>query len=287
MNKIAKIPVHSMQDWFSGLYIKQMSETKAFGPSYERSVAHRHDFYYCVLLEDGEIELEVDLEKFSLIGRTLFLSCPGQVHRIISIKDQRGWFLAFDPAILDDQIKDILDRRLPELILTKLSQERSLSLHLFIAHLYEIYNDKDELFRETITRSMVTALIYRIASTYLSAESADLVSYPVRSIEITKTFKQLLRRSFKTIKKPGEFARHMNITVSHLNDTIKSITGFSLTYHIQQENISEAKRLLDYSALTVKEIADELGFEDEKYFNRLFSKVVGMAPGVFRKISHP
>jgi AraC family transcriptional activator of pobA len=45
----------------------------------------------------------------------------------------------------------------------------------------------------------------------------------------------------------------------------------------------EAQRLLSYSSLSVKEIADALGFEDESYFNRLFSKVVGVSPGAFRK----
>jgi AraC-like DNA-binding protein len=32
-----------------------------------------------------------------------------------------------------------------------------------------------------------------------------------------------------------------------------------------------------------QEIADNLGFEDEKYFNRLFRKVIGVSPGTFRK----
>ena len=75
----------------------------------------------------------------------------------------------------------------------------------------------------------------------------------------------------------------MNLTVSYLNDTVRSVTGFSVTYYIQQELTREAQRLLYYSNLTGKEIADVLGFDDDKYFNCLFSKVVGIAPGEFRK----
>jgi len=40
---------------------------------------------------------------------------------------------------------------------------------------------------------------------------------------------------------------------------------------------------LYYSGLSVKEIGNALGFEDEKYFNRLFKKVIGISPGAFRK----
>jgi AraC-like DNA-binding protein len=75
----------------------------------------------------------------------------------------------------------------------------------------------------------------------------------------------------------------MNITVSYLNDTVRSVTGFPVTYYIQQEIMREAQRLLYYSDLTINEIAINLGFEDPKYFNRLFSKVTGVSPGAFRK----
>ncbi len=64
---------------------------------------------------------------------------------------------------------------------------------------------------------------------------------------------------------------------------VRSVTGFPVTYYIQQELMWEAQRLLHHSDLTVKEIADTLGFEDSQYFNRLFSKVIGISPGAFRK----
>lgn len=40
----------------------------------------------------------------------------------------------------------------------------------------------------------------------------------------------------------------------------------------------EAQHLLYHSDFSVKEIAGKPGFEDEKYFNRLFRKVIGVSP---------
>ena len=93
----------------------------------------------------------------------------------------------------------------------------------------------------------------------------------------------MLRRNFKSMKRPSEFAANMNIMVSYLNDTVRSVTGFPVTYYIQQELMREAQRLLYHSDLAIKEIADTLGFDDAQYFNRLFSKVIGVPPGAFRK----
>ena len=59
-----------------------------------------------------------------------------------------------------------------------------------------------------------------------------------------------------------------------------------VSYWIQHELVLEAKRLLYYSDLTVKEVAFALGYDDHAYFSRLFSKVTGMSPGSFRKSTH-
>jgi AraC family transcriptional activator of pobA len=47
--------------------------------------------------------------------------------------------------------------------------------------------------------------------------------------------------------------------------------------------MEEAVRQLVYTHKPVKEIAYGVGFEDDAYFSRTFSKVYGMSPGRFRK----
>lgn len=284
MNEKMKVPIYRMNDWFSGVYIKSFGTEQSTGYDYKISAPHRHDFYYCVLVDKGEMEMEVDFKKVLLIDQTLFLSYPGQIHQINSARLERGWFLAFDPSMLDAQLKNILDQCLSEIILTPLSPDQSAGLCSFIDNLFAVfYNDPLHLFRQAVTQSMVTALIYQLASIYLSIERLNLIRHSSRSIEITRAFKQALRHNLKTIRKPSEFADKLNMTTSYLNDTVRAVTGFPVTYYIQQELMREAQRLLYYSSLSVKQIGNNLGFEDEKYFNRLFRKVIGISPGAFRK----
>ena len=47
--------------------------------------------------------------------------------------------------------------------------------------------------------------------------------------------------------------------------------------------VHEAQRELVYSSLSVKQIAAELGFEDEAYFGRFFKKHTGQRPTDFRR----
>lgn len=46
--------------------------------------------------------------------------------------------------------------------------------------------------------------------------------------------------------------------------------------------VLEAKRLLRYTPMRIKEIATELGFDDPSYFNKFFKKRVGMTPTDFK-----
>src|SRR4051812_39844890 len=110
MGKKKEIPVHKMDDWLSGVYIKPAGKSKSALTYYEASQPHRHDFYYCVLLDKGKMEIEVDFQKIQLSDQTLFLSYPGQIHQINSAMMERAWFLAFDPSILSKQLKNILDQ---------------------------------------------------------------------------------------------------------------------------------------------------------------------------------
>jgi len=95
-----------------------------------------------------------------------------------------------------------------------------------------------------------------------------------------------LERDFVTVKRPTEYAQQLNISSPYLNECVKKTTGHSVSYHIQQRIILEARRLLYHSDLSVKEIATELGYDDYPYFSRLFSKVTGMTALGFRNKNH-
>ncbi len=59
-------------------------------------------------------------------------------------------------------------------------------------------------------------------------------------------------------------------------------TGMRLLEYINTVRVSKAKILLYESDSSVKEIAYEVGFDDEKYFMRIFKLVEGISPTQYR-----
>jgi AraC family transcriptional activator of pobA len=100
--------------------------------------------------------------------------------------------------------------------------------------------------------------------------------------DMIKNFYYLLELHFKTKRTVKEFADLLYISP-------KSLTNHFATYHnrtplkiIHERQIMEAKRLLNYTKKSLKEIAFELGFEDNQSFSRFFKNNVGITPSEFK-----
>ena len=104
----------------------------------------------------------------------------------------------------------------------------------------------------------------------------------LRSTEITVRFKRMLPQFVLRRKKPSFYAKELCISEVYLNEVVKKNTGMTPTEWINVAILLEAKRLLRSTALTVKEIAHELGYEDHAYFSRFFKKNTSMTPLEFR-----
>lgn len=70
---------------------------------------------------------------------------------------------------------------------------------------------------------------------------------------------------------------------SYLSHLFKEYTSQNLTDYINQIRIEQAKSILVSSNEKINKITKRLGFENEKYFFRIFKKLTGLTPDQYRK----
>jgi len=75
----------------------------------------------------------------------------------------------------------------------------------------------------------------------------------------------------------------MNLAPKTLSNKFHKLNLENPNEMIKNRIVLEAKRLLLYSDLTIKEIAYQLGYEDPAYFNRIFTQKSEKTPAAFRK----
>ena len=79
-----------------------------------------------------------------------------------------------------------------------------------------------------------------------------------------------------------EVSEHCHLSTKHLNRIFQKEIGKSVSYHIQEKRIQaiQTKLLSDDRPLYL--ISAELGFCDEFYFSRFFTKMTNMSPSQYR-----
>lgn len=81
---------------------------------------------------------------------------------------------------------------------------------------------------------------------------------------------------------PRHMEEQLHFAFDYLARCLKTRTGMSPLKYQQFLRMTEAKRLLSTTDLSVAEIAARVGFDDANYFIRLFRARVGCTPGVYR-----
>ncbi len=79
-----------------------------------------------------------------------------------------------------------------------------------------------------------------------------------------------------------DLARSLGRSRSYLSTVFRQETGIGLNEFITQTKLDEAKRLLSATRLPLKDIADQLGFSSQSYFQNVFKKAEGITPAEYR-----
>ena len=79
-------------------------------------------------------------------------------------------------------------------------------------------------------------------------------------------------------------AKHVNINASYLSHQFNQETGMSIPEYINRLRIELAQNLLSSSKeYPVGQVASAVGIQDVNYFSKVFKRIVGCTPTIYRK----
>ena len=241
---------------------------------------HRHEYYILGIVIKGAGLLKCDMGIISFKPNSILLVKPFQVHSSQQIDaNSEGYFISVAPFLLPSFCRDIFDGLNVSDQTVELSANEMNSLLKMAELLLETFNAESK-FKVQMSINLMNALVIYACSFFTSAKKL-VNQQQSQPFIITQNFKELvLVDSF--LHSPSYFAQKLNVSVSHLNDCVKTLTGLSVTQYLQETMMLEAKRKLYYTNADVKSIAFNLGFEDHAYFSRLFKKLAKVTPLAFR-----
>jgi AraC-like DNA-binding protein len=93
---------------------------------------------------------------------------------------------------------------------------------------------------------------------------------------------QMMRDDVRGELSLAELAHSVNLSVWRLSHIFKSDVGMPPIRYLRLLRMEKAKHLLESSFLSVKEIAYQVGLNDESHFVRDFKSTYGSSPALYR-----
>ena len=81
-----------------------------------------------------------------------------------------------------------------------------------------------------------------------------------------------------------ELARSVNLSSSRLRHLFKQDIGQTLVQYLIHVRMQQAKVLLETTHLSVKEVMNRVGINDDSHFTRDFKRVCGVTPTKYRQV---
>lgn len=247
---------------------------------------HRHSFYHLVLFTKGKGTHTIDFEKFPVKPFQLYFMAPGQVHSWHFESEVDGYIVHFNEVLFRSflQSGQYLEQFsfFQGIAQDGVCQVPVAQQELFTGLFESILAEKEA--GAPLSLDMIRLrLLELFIATERNCGSKRQKSIPQQKQLVLRNFQQLIDKHFRTIRLPKEYAELLYVTPNHLNALCQDLLGKTAGDLIRDRVLLEAKRLLTNAGMTITEIAYELNFQDNSYFNRFFKKYEGLTPDDFRK----
>jgi len=254
----------------------------------------RFDGFMMIYCISGHVRMSINLNEFEFKAGSLFLNVPGNLVKLSEFvggekEDQRYAVVAMTRDFVTGlrmDINKVFNEGLamlgnPSIMLNEAQQEL---VYRYVTLMCEVVKMNPINAREAIN-SIISSMFYVISgigSERIRELGEDVRQSSSRSKMIFEQFIKLVAENHLQYRNVGFYADKLCLTPKYLSKLIKTATGRSAPEWIDAYVILEAKNLLKYSNVTIKEVVFRLNFPNQSVFYKFFKARTGMTPSEYR-----
>lgn len=252
---------------------------------------HVHTFYEVIWFEEAGGTHSVDFKDYPVEANSLFFISPGQAHHFDGITSHKGILLRFCTDILREEeygselfLKYDIFNAFDSSPYVVVKDPKTLDyLHSIILRIEEKSHTNDVLAHEIQRLNLNLFLLEVLQNGQREGSPMPNSNWQKPSYVLFVKFRKLVEANFMSGNTLRFYADQLNVSVKTLGNSVAECSHKTPLAFINDRIILEAKRLLRYTRLMVKEIAYRLGYEDPSYFVKFFKRETGMLPSEFRE----
>jgi AraC family transcriptional regulator, transcriptional activator of pobA len=250
----------------------------------------RHNYYSVIWVQEGRGVLNSDFFENCFSAGTMMFFSPYQPFKLTSSDDVKGVAIRFHPDFYciykhnkEVSCNGILFNNLYQPPFIQIpGKDIPMFAHLLLQIQEGIQSTEVGQYELLISYLKIVLIqATRIKVNQHPQVKEDFT--PGEEPFILQTLKEKIEENFKIRHAPGDYAEMLHITPKALAKLTKTHFKKTLTNLIAERIVIEAKRELYLTTKSVKEIAYDLGFNDEYYFSRFFKNNTTISPATYRE----
>jgi AraC-like DNA-binding protein/mannose-6-phosphate isomerase-like protein (cupin superfamily) len=225
---------------------------------------HSHPYFELIFFIEGKANIDAGAETVNVLGFDAVIYPPGLLHAEHLELGRRQEIICFwvdtGPTPVFEHAIKLMDERgtlreLFEMVYTEFTANRPYAAELISSYLQAVFLQVRQHFTEPSreSNSFVERCLGYIHENYAHDFGIEALA---ATVSVSPSY---LFRLFK---------KKMQLTPMHYRNVVR---------------IDKAKLLLADRALTVDAVAERVGFDDSKYFARVFKNLAGMSPSAYRR----
>lgn len=250
----------------------------------------RLNYYTLIWIQKGSGQVKVDFSEYEFTENQLLAFAPYQPFMLSINENVEGVVIHFHPDFFcifkhHDEVScnGVLFNNIYEPPYVQIDEAARSTLHMVVEQIkVEMQNPalaQYELLVSYLKIFLITAS--RLKKDQQPKES--LTKQENTAPFILQNLKNFIELHFKSKHSPSAYAELLHISPKALAKLTKNHFNKTLSDLISERIIIEAKRELYLTNKPVKEIAYELGYDDEHYFSRFFKNNAEVSPQMYRE----
>lgn len=249
----------------------------------------RNNYYSLIWIQHGNGKLKADFSDYSFSKNSLLAFSPYQPFMLTPENDLKGIAIQFHPDFFcihkhqqEVACNGVLFNNIYQPPIVAIDENTKLTLQTLIEQMKSEMQNAALAQYELLVSYLKILLITTSRVKIEQNSEAQNVTSNLKEPFILQSLKEAIEKNYKEKHTASDYASILNITPKALAKISKTYLNKTLTYLISERIIIEAKRELYLTNKPVKQIAYELGYDDEYYFSRFFKINTDISPQIYR-----
>ncbi len=251
----------------------------------------RNKYFSLIWVKEGQGKVKTGFSEFDFRENSLLSFAPFQPYLISSEKPIKGIVINFHAGFLfadqpekEKAFKTVLYNNITQPPFVQINSSSITAFDMLCEKIAEEIQDtslaQHDLLGAYLRILLINTLRLKMEQQQLETEKAAAVKEPY----ILQKLINAIEENFKAKHSPSDYAAMLYVTAKTLGKVSKAYYNKSISSIINDRIITEAKRELYLTNKAIKEIAYELGYEDEYYFSRFFKVNTQVSPQKYREM---